>query len=43
MKKKLKLYRALVLVGRENLSDKGIALLLSLSRDSEIVTYYSRK
>jgi hypothetical protein len=40
--KKLKFYRALLRVGRDNLSDRGIAFMLSLARDPEVMAYYSR-
>lgn len=40
---KLKTYRALIRVGRDNLSDRGIALMLSLARDPEVMAYYEKR
>lgn len=42
LNQKLKTYRALIRVGRDNLSDRGIAMMLSLARDPEIMGYYKK-
>lgn len=43
LNQKLRTYRAMVRVGRDNLSDRGIELLLSLARDPEIMAYYEKR
>lgn len=43
LNQKLKTYRALVRVGRDNLSDRGIVTMLSLARDPEIMAYYEKR
>lgn len=43
LNQKLKTYRALIRVGRDNLSDRGLVLMLELARDPEIMAYYEKR